>query len=242
MALTGFFGFFLFVPLVFLTDYDINFVMIPFVFAAIAVIGLIGCLAYHVNPLYQKGDKIVAEIVEEITKKEIEFNKRKEKYLFQNPEESFQLVKKQLEKMQKPYKITTNALVEYGNEAYNFPFVAIGPNGIVLIHPCNWGGRIVFSNRGGEREIKHEKDTQDPSVQAVYRSEIFKKILRGNTMDVKNIRPVICLTNESAEYYGNPSGYDIVTVDNLLNYLNKEEILGPTKLADVKYILSQYMT
>jgi hypothetical protein len=212
-ALSGFIGFFVWLPAVFYQPYTEIYLPVALSSGFICLFGIIGCLIVGVNPLYPS---YIRE-----TKQEVVQMNAKEKTvpgIPQDVNESIELLTKKLQMVESPFYFYKNVNVERYGQKENFNFIAINLTGIYHIYYCNWGGEIKFKNSGALKLFKHENDTPDYTISNTYRGQLLRKMADGLALNFIPVKGIICLTNPSAINTGEVTEYDVVHIKHLENY------------------------
>lgn len=233
-ALSGFFGYFVFLPFPFYDVYHDNYILVSISFFFIAMIGVIGTIINNVNPLHP-GEKLYI-----LNKRE---NAVVESYKseFQTETDSINIIKQELFKLGSPIYTLKNITMKHQDDKWNFHFLTLTPYGLYIIQPCNWSGEIDFTETGGTQREKNENDTKDYVVSSIYsRTSFLTRILRSIELENTPIHTVICLTNKKAKPIGDTKKYKVVTIEELTKQFNGEMVLVNSQIDEMRKMFEQY--
>lgn len=235
ITISGFFGFFLFTPIVFYDELHQSYFLVPIGFFVLCTIGIIGCLKENVNPLFPKDILFNVYDYEEAQAEKENVEKLPE-VINQTKKESLKMINRELLKLNAPFNFYKNVEIRSSSERLGYHFIVTGPSGVFNIYPCNWNGDITFTNTGGTYDKETAHDTKNYVISSTYHKQLLDKVIHSVGMEKAEVTTLIVCTNPTSNIHGFPDNYEAVPVDKLINYIeNFQEVgLSSSEMYDVQ--------
>lgn len=250
MALSGFFGFFLSLPIIFYPPFFHVYFFVPVLCFIVAVIGGVLCIVLNVNPFFpnekvyqskKKNQEMDSSNMNKVSNENESTHLAQEKStpVFQSEKESLASIWNELGKLPFPSRTFHDLSLKNSGEKLPFHFIVVGTTGIFHIYPCNWSGNVKFSNSGGLKTLESELDSKDYIMSTPYRNKMIQNIIRSTGYNNESIQPIICTTNPTISYTTNANTYAVVDVKDIFSYITNNTSLQPINRSDLQEIAAR---
>jgi hypothetical protein len=216
-------GFFFFIPFIWFYKEDGYWVQIVIWNFILCLYSVVGTVSYGVNPLFPGGRVEKLTVYTDDHQVKVQTVMTKELLNQQEQELSLKMVAHHVKSLPKDMHVLTRAIYKQGSNMMTFYFIVVSKYGIYHLYPCNWGGKVYFSDAGAKKGIESPKDGPDYTIKSVYASRFIKELVEPIGMMRNNIEPIICVTNDTAVITGTPTTYRALRVDRLGDFMKEEK-------------------